>query len=238
EPLADIVQAFGDGRQPGAGGKQPGDLARRRQIAEAVEAVARFDEPEHGKLLDDPGRQLAQLRQLPGRVALRLLLGKVLADPLQELALAGDGDVVALRLGEAVRRPAVIQERPAKLTDDEEIGLAGDAFARLAAAPAHERERVRPLHRRKLAGEGDGALEQSAVRLLRCQRAAFLLALPGARARPLVLAAAGFFLVSAPMLARNASMRLIPRRGAASALGFSIICPACFLRNSSTSAVS
>ena len=62
--------------------------------------------------------------------------------------------------------------------------------------------------------------------------------LAAAGARTLVLAAAGFFLVSAPMLARSASIRLITRCGCASSSLVSTIRPACLARSSSTSAVS
>ena len=80
-----------------------------------------------------------------------------------------------------------------------------------------------------------GIVVDTHVRRL-AQRPAFLLAAAGART--LVLAAAGFFLVSAPMLARNASIRLITRCGVASSFGASTMRPACLARNISTSAVS
>ncbi len=39
QPLADLAEALGDDRKRDAGRKQRGDLARRREIAEAVAAV-------------------------------------------------------------------------------------------------------------------------------------------------------------------------------------------------------
>src|ERR1700724_42285 len=155
-----------------------------------------------------------------------------------ELSLAGDQN--GFRPGEAVRWPAIIEKGPTEFADDEHIGAFRHALARFAAVRTHERESVGPPHRRKPAGEGDSAFERHAVGfgVLR-QRPVFLLAPAPAPARVFVLVAAGFFSVSAPMLARSASMRLITRRGAGpSSRTGSIARPSCFFLNSSTSAVS
>ncbi len=204
QPFPDLVEAPGNGGQGGPGGEQARDLPRRREVAEAVEAAAHFDQAEHGELVDHLVRQLAQGRKLVGGVGLGLLIGSALPQPFQELPLAGDGDAVRPRLGEAVGRTAVVEQRPAEFADHEHVGLAGDALARLAAVLSHQRKRIRPFHRREPPREGDGAFEHGAVGfgLLR-QRPAFLLPAAPAPARTLVLAAAGFFLVSEPMLARK-----------------------------------
>ena len=163
-------------------------------------------------MLDDLLRQLAQRSKLIRRVGLGLLFGGALSEPFQELSLAGDQNAVGLRPGETVGWPAVIEKGPTEFADNEHIGVLRHALARFAAVRAHERESVGPPHRRKPAGEGDSAFERRAVGfgVLR-QRLVFLLALAPAPAGAFVLAAAGFFSVSAPMLARSASMRLITR---------------------------
>src|ERR1019366_7158726 len=185
-------------------------------------------------------RQLAKRSKLVRRVGLGLFFGGTLSEPLKELSLAGDQNAVGLRTGETVGWPAVIEKGPTEFADDEHIGVLHHALARFAAVRAHERESVGPPHRRKPAGEGDSTFECHAVwfGVLR-QRPVFLLARAPAPARAFVLAAAGFFSVSAPMLARSASRRLTPRGGAgpASRTG-SIAWPSCFFLNSSTSAVS
>src|SRR5262249_29673771 len=151
-------------------------------------------------------RHLAQRGELIGGVGLGVILRRALADPFKELALARDRDAVGFRLRQAVRRPAVIQQGPAELTDDEDVGILGDPFAGTAAAFAHESEGIGSLHGREAPGECDDALERGATRYgLFGQRAAFLFCPPAAR-RSFVLAAAGFFLVSEPMLARSASI--------------------------------
>ena len=81
-----------------------GDLARGGEIAEAVETVAGFDQPEHRELLDDLGRQLGERCELGRGVGLRLFLGRAASDPGEELPLARDRDAVGLRLREAVGR--------------------------------------------------------------------------------------------------------------------------------------
>src|SRR5262249_41268338 len=103
---------------------------------------------------------------------------------------------------------------------------------------AHQRERVGALHRRELAGEGYDPPKRARVEFrLSNQRADFLFPAT-ARSRTLLLAAAGFFLVSAPMLARNASIRLMTRCGWRAPLGCSTARPACLARNISISAFS
>src|SRR5262249_60345625 len=94
-----------------------------------------------------------------------------------------------------------------------------------------------PLDRRDPTRVRYGPPVQPPARLdLLVQRPDFLF--PPAAARLRVLAAAGFFLVSAPMLARSASMRLTTRAGVASSFGCWITRPACLARSNSTSAVS
>jgi hypothetical protein len=51
------------------------NLACRREIAEAIKAVAGFDQTEHGELVDDLLRQLAQRSKLVSGVRLGLLFG-------------------------------------------------------------------------------------------------------------------------------------------------------------------
>ena len=68
------------------------------------------------------------------------------------------------------------------------------------ALRAHKRKSAGPPHRREPAGEGDNAFERRAVgfSVLR-QRPVFLLTRAPTPARAFVLAATGFFSVSAPM---------------------------------------
>src|SRR5262249_24325380 len=154
-------------------------------------------------------------------------LRSISAQPLKELALAGDRNPVGSGLRQAVRRPAVVEQRPAKLANHEHVGLSRDALARISASLTHQRKRVRPFHRCEPPREGNRAFEDGPIGFgVACQRPVFLLA-AAAPARTLVLAAAGFFAVSAPMLARSASIRLITRCGGASSFSVSTIRPAC-----------
>jgi hypothetical protein len=169
QPLADVLQALGDDRQPDPGSKQFAELARRGEIAEAVAALARIDQAERGELLDDVRRQPAERRQLRRRVGARLLVRDRAAGPFEKTPLARDHDAVRLGPREAVRRPAVAEQRPAEFADHQQARALGDAAARRAAVPAHVLERLGPLHRREPAGEGDGSFERCAF-LLRAHR--------------------------------------------------------------------
>ena len=163
QPFADFVQAAGDHGQAGAGGEQRRDLSRGREIAEAVKSVARLDQAEHRKLIDDLARQLAERGELSRGVGLGLLLGHALAGPGEKLPFARDRDAIGLGLREAVGGPAVIEQRPAELAHDQDVRLLGDAFARLAAVLANDLERIRAPHRREPARESNRALERRAV---------------------------------------------------------------------------
>ncbi len=94
-----------------------------------------------------------------GGVGLRLILGRASPQPGEELPLAGDRDPIRFRLREAVRGPSIIEQGPAELTYDENIGLFGHALAGFAAMLADDLERIRTPHRREPAGEGDSAFE-------------------------------------------------------------------------------
>src|SRR5262249_23082244 len=133
---------------------------------------------------------------------------------------------------EAVRRAPVGEQRPAELADDEHARLFGDAAPRRSPALLDLREGLGPFHGREPPGKGDDALECRASWFQLAQRPAAFFAVARTRA----LGAAGFFLVSAPMLARNASMRLMTRCGWASSLRGWMTAPACLARSNSTSA--
>jgi hypothetical protein len=125
--------------------------------------LAGFDQTEHGELVDDLLRQLAQRSKLVRRVGFGLFFGGTRSEPLKELSLAGNQTAVGLRPGETVGWPAAIEKGPTDFAADQQIGVLRHALARFAAVRAHEREGVGPTHRRKPAGEGDNAFERRAV---------------------------------------------------------------------------
>ena len=138
KPFANRAKAFRDHRQRRPGGEQRSNLARRRKIAETIKAVAGFDQTEHGELVDNLFRQLAQRSKLVGGVGLGPFFGGTLSEPLKELSLAGDQNAVGFRPGEAVRWPAIIEKGPTEFADDEHIGAFRHALARFAAVRTHE----------------------------------------------------------------------------------------------------
>jgi hypothetical protein len=123
KPFANLVKALRDHRQRRSSGEQPSNLARRRKIAETIKAVAGFNQTEHGELVDNLFRQLAQRSKLVRGVGLGLLFGGTLSEPLKELSLAGDRNAVGFRPGEAVRWPAIVEKGPTEFADDEDIGV-------------------------------------------------------------------------------------------------------------------
>src|SRR5262249_19873470 len=195
---------------------------------------------EHGRLVDDVLRKFAQGSELVDRVGPGFLLRNAPSEPLEKLPLARDRNVVGFGLGEAVRGPSVVEKRPTQFADNEDVGLFCHPLARLAAVLSHQRERIGALHRGKPPREGDGAAKRRAISFsVLLQRPVFLFVAVLAPTRSLALGAAGFFWVSAPMLARSASIRLITRWGAcASSRTGSSARPACFFLKSSTRAFS
>ena len=209
------MQAPGDHRQRDAGAEQPGDLARGREIAKAVEAVARLDQAEHRELLDHLAGSLLSDGELVGRVGLGLLVRHRLAEPFEELPLAGDRNAIGLRLrrgcSTAGRRRAAASRtrrrsahRSRLVTPSRGLPPRSRTSANASARFIDASRPVKATMPFELGAVGFGVMPQ---------RPAFLLAAGGGAA--LVLAAAGFFLVSAPMLARSASIRLMTRCGAA-----------------------
>src|SRR5262249_22941467 len=132
-----------------------GDLAGGGEIAETVAPIPRINEPEGGELLDHVERQPAERGDLVDRVASGLVIWRGLPDPFEEAPLAHDRHAVAAGAARAVRRPAVGEQRPAGLADDEIIRAFTYSAARCAAVLAHGRKRLHPLHRREASAEGD-----------------------------------------------------------------------------------
>src|SRR5512132_2159078 len=83
--------------------------------------------------------------------------------PLQEAALADYWNAIAARSAQLVRWPTIIQQRPAQLANDEDIGLPRDRLTGRSAMRTHHLERFCPCHAGKTACKRHSASERRVV---------------------------------------------------------------------------
>jgi hypothetical protein len=160
EPHPNLLHTANDLGQRNSMRKQLGNLPGARKITKSEQAAPRVQQAEPDKLVDGAIGELAQARDLIGRIGPVQTIRDRLPDPLQKAPLAYHRNAVAARFAQLVRWPAIIHQRPAEFAHNEQIGPAGDFLAWRSAIAANCLERFGPAHAGETARKRDVASER------------------------------------------------------------------------------